>query len=157
MMKKLLRSLSGIAALLVPVALFAQAASREPAADPESASELLPVHRDTHSLEDGVLDATRGFLREDPAAFRAGLDRMEAATRRLDREADAAYDSELITYERAFHVTLDRAREFVARGDLDNAFHQFVWVQRSCLTCHQLAREQGLLPADTQGESEAQE
>lgn len=157
MMKKLPWSLPGIAALLVPLALFAQAAGRQPAADPESASERLPVHRDARSLEDGVLEATRAFLREDPAAFRAGLDRMEAATRRLDREADAAYDPDLITYERAFHVTLNRAREFVARGDLDNAFHQFVWVQRACVTCHELAREQGLLPGAAEGESEAEE
>lgn len=157
MMKKLPRSLSGIAALLVPLALFAQAASRQPAGDQESASEPSPVHRDARALEDGVLEATRAFLREDAAAFRAGLDRMDAATRRLDREADAAYAPDLITYERAFHVTLDRAREFVARGDLENAFHQFAWVQRACITCHALAREQGLLPAVAEGESKAEE
>jgi len=80
---------------------------------------------------------------------------METATRRLDREADEAYGSDLITYEMAFHVTLDRAREFAVRRDLENAFHQFVWVQRACVTCHGLAREQGLLPAvDARGDRE---
>jgi hypothetical protein len=117
---------------------------------------LQPVHRDAQALEDGVLEATRAFLREDAPAFRAEMDRMEAATRRLDREADAAYGPDLLTYEQAFHVTLDRAREFAARGDLENAFHQFVWVQRACVTCHGLAREKALLPAAAEGSSEAE-
>lgn len=144
-MRKSLRTLSVIVLLSALVVLLAHAAGDPPGE--EAVSPVLPsVHLDVRAVEEGVLEATRAFLREDPAAFRRGLDRVETATRRLDREADEAYGSDLITYEKAFHVTLDRAREFAIRGDLENAFHQFVWVQRACITCHGLAREQGLLP-----------
>lgn len=149
-MRKFSRTLTGIVLLSALVVLLARAAGDPPAE--ETVSPVPPsVHLDVRALEEGVLEATRAFLREDPAAFRRGLDRMETATRRLDRETDAAYDSDLIIYENAFHVTLDRAREYAIRGDLENAFHQFVWVQRACITCHGLARDQGLLPAVADG------
>lgn len=150
------RSLAGIAILLVPLVLFAQVAGDHPADTARSVDELQPVHVDTQALVQGVLEATRAFLREDAVAFRAGLDRVETATRELDREADAGYGSDLIIYEQAFRVTLDRARELAARGKLESAHRQFGWVQRSCVTCHGMARERGLLPVEAEGSGESE-
>jgi len=145
--------LFGLAALAVPLIVLAAAQGDQPAGEGDPAGKPLPVHRDVQALEDGVLQATRAFLREDPQGVRDSLQRIETATRRLDPEADEAYGSDLIVYEQAFHVTLDRSREFVIRGDMENGFNQFVWVQRACITCHGLAREQGLLPAADAHES----
>jgi len=145
---KLVLVLSGIVVLSVPLVLLADAGSVE---EPEG--RPAPVHRDAAALERAVLETTRAFLREEPAGVRAGLERIEASTRRLDREADAGYGSDLLIYEQAFHVTLDRAREFASRGDLENGFNQLVWMQRACVTCHGLARERGLLPPVAQSES----
>ena len=150
------RSLAGIALVLVPVALLAQATGDHPADAARSVDELRPVHLDTQALVQGVLEATRAFLREDAAAFRAGLDRVEAASRELDREADAGYGSDLINYEQAFRVTLDRARELAVRGQLESAHRQFGWAQRGCVTCHGMARDRGLYPVEAEGGGESE-
>lgn len=146
-MRRLLPVLLGTLALAASLVLLAAAQAEAPAvADPPD-GEPRPVHLDVRAIEDGVVKATLGYLREDPAEIREGLERIEASTRRLDREADETLGSDLIVYEQAFHVTLDRSREFVNRGDLENSFTQFVWLERACITCHGLARERGLLPA----------
>lgn len=105
-----------------------------------------PVHRDAVVLERSSLETVRSFLREDSVAACRALEQVEENTRRLDRLVDAAYGEELIIYEQAFHTTLDRARELAGKGRLEDAFNQFVWVQRACIVCHGIAREQGLLP-----------
>lgn len=133
--------------LLVLVAVsavvgMAQGEEEDPADRPPT------VHTDAAALEQAAVDAVRAFLREDAAAAREALDRVDGATRRLDRERDAALGDDLLTYEQAFHVTLDRAREMAGKRKLEESFNHFVWVQRACVTCHGIAREQGLLPAD---------
>ena len=113
----------------------------------ESADPPAAVHTDAAALEQAAVDTARAFLLEDAEAAREALDRVEGATRRLDRERDAALGDDLLTYEQGFHVTLDRAREMAGKQRLEEAFNHFVWVQRACITCHGIAREQGLLPA----------
>ena len=130
-------------ALLLSVAVARQSAAPDED-DPGGAPR--PVHVDAAALLEAAGEATRAFLREDAVAARAALDRMEHSTRRLDRERDAGFGSDLLTYEQAFHVTLDRSRESAGKGQLESAFNHFVWVQRACVTCHGIARDQGLLP-----------
>ena len=49
-------------------------------------------------------------------------------------------------YEEALHKVLGNTREYVVSGEMDRAFDEFTWVQRTCRNCHRLARERGLLP-----------
>ncbi len=112
--------------------------------------KLRPIHNDPQALEDAVLEALRAFLHEDAAAMRRSFDLMEESTRRIDRETDAAYGSEIINWEQGFHGTIDRGREMSGKGRLEDAFAQLVWAQRACVGCHQVARKQGSLPVSAQ-------
>lgn len=133
--------------VLMAVLVLPVPASDDPPGESTTAGgEAMPkVHLEPSELVDGAVEAVRAYLLEDAPAMRAALDRIEQATRRLDRERDEALGSDLIIYEQAFHETLDRAREASIRGQLEEAFNQFVWTQRACVTCHGIARDQGLL------------
>ena len=146
-----------ILSVLVFLAALASPAGGQPPEGESNGEELQPVHRDTVVLERSSLEAIRSFLREDPVAARRALDQVDRNTRRLDRFADAAYGEEMIVFEQAFHVTLDRARELAGKRRLEDAFNQFVWVQRSCIVCHGLARKQGLLPPLESGDAAPEE
>lgn len=113
----------------------------------EEAPDVERLHGDAKNIEQAVLDATRAFMREDSAAARKALDRLANESRELAPEDDARYGSAVLNYNRALRVTLDRARESAGKGELEPAFDQFVWVQRTCRICHGLARERGLLAA----------
>jgi hypothetical protein len=123
-------------------------ATADEAVRDEAVSETVPsIHRDARALEDATLAVTRALLREDAEAARNALDLMARHTRRLDRLEDEALGSDILSFDHGFHVTLGRSRELAGKGNLEEAFNQFVWVQRSCVGCHRLAREQGLLPS----------
>jgi len=118
----------------------------------EGASQPRPVHRDPAALVDAALQTTRAFLMEDAGAARRSLDVLKEATPPLHRERDAVYGSEILSFDQAFHVTIDRAREHSTAGRLEDAFNQYVWVQRACVSCHGMARAQGFLPQDPSAE-----
>lgn len=111
----------------------------------------IPVHEDPAELEDAVLDATRAFLRSDLVGARAALDRVETGCRRLALDEAVAYPSEIVLFDEAFHKALDVAREFSGRGLDERAFDQLRWIHKSCRTCHEIARRQGIpgTPAPT--------
>jgi hypothetical protein len=119
------------------------------AAGPQTA-ELAPVHRDGAALEHAALEVVRAFLRDDGGAAGEWLYAMEQNSRRLHPERDEALGSKIVNYDQSFHLTLDRAREVIAIGDIDRAFDQYKWTQRSCIDCHRQARQQGLLAAEDQ-------
>jgi hypothetical protein len=131
-------------ALLCAAALAGSADDAPPGTEGEV--PLQPVHADTRGLEDAVLEATAAYLHEDGAAARKALDGIAANCRVLRLEDEEALGREVVVYDGAFHTTLNRARELASRGDLEESFNQFVWVQRSCVACHRLARRAGLSP-----------
>ena len=136
--------LVGLACAAGGVASRADEAGRPPAVQatpPAAVAARIPdPHTDPRALEQAVLDATLAFLREDAAAARAALDRVEAGCQRLADRDEAA--PELRTYDRGFHSAVDIARELATRGNIDESFHHFTWVQRGCRSCHRLAREE---------------
>jgi hypothetical protein len=117
--------------------------------------KLKPIHNDAQALEEAVLEAMRAYLREDTAAMRKSFDRMEQSTRRLDREKDRAYGSELITWEQGFHGTIDRGRELSGKGKLEAACDQLMWAQKACVGCHQVARKHGLMQESSEPDAGA--
>jgi hypothetical protein len=137
------RFVLALAGLLAFVAILGADDESAPPAAPEQ--ERLRVHVDPARVEQAMFDAARAFYLERPAAARSALDRVEAGMRRLEFDDRETLGKDLQVYDRAFHKTLDLAREYAARGLQDDAFNQFVWVQRGCYTCHRIAREQGLL------------
>jgi len=135
-----LRRASGVAALLLALPLLA-VDEGDSAAPP-----VRPVHDSAKAVVEHVLGAARAFLAEDGATMRTELDALDAASPALDRERDEAYGHELLSFDQAFHITIDRARESATAGRLEDAFNQLVWVQRTCVSCHRMAREKGWLP-----------
>lgn len=99
------------------------------------------VHSDPAAIEQATLEATLGFLRADLAAARTAMDRIEKLCLRLEGDKGKGFASGVVTYDRAFHTTLDFAREFAGKGRLEDSFEQFVWIQRGCRGCHNVARD----------------
>jgi len=91
--------------------------------------------------------ATAALLRDDAAAAKQALEELDAACRRINPEEDETFGSGTRTLDQALHKVLGNTREYVGAGELDRAFDEFVWVQRTCRQCHALARERGLLPS----------
>jgi hypothetical protein len=114
------------------------------AAGPET-PEPAPIHLDAAAMEKAALEVARAFLRDDGDAAGKWLHTMEKNSRRLHPERDEAYGSKIVNYDQSFHLTIDRAREVIAIGDIDRAFDQYKWTQKSCIDCHRQARQQGLL------------
>jgi len=139
MRRRFVLASGGLAATLLAVPLLAVEGDETPA-------PARPVHRSAEELVEHTLGATRAYLAEDGATMRAELDSLNAASPPLDRDRDEAYGHEILSFDQAFHITIDRSREFATAGRLEDAFTQFVWIQRACLTCHKTAREKGLLP-----------
>jgi hypothetical protein len=100
-----------------------------------------PVHADPAQVETALLETLRAFLVEDTAAARVQLDRIEELSRRLGFDDEESRGIELVRYDQAFHLTLDRVRSLSGRGEMDEAFDQFIYVQRACVACHRIARE----------------
>jgi hypothetical protein len=132
---------------LIVICLVASAAVPESAGDGPS-SALRPVHEDGEALKQSVLRVTRAFLDEDAAQARKALDELKALSVPLDSLDDEGYGHEILSLDRGFHVTIDRAREFTTAGKMDKGFDQFVWVQRACIQCHGMARDRGLMSQD---------
>jgi hypothetical protein len=107
--------------------------------------ELEPIHEDSAAMERAALEVARAFLRDDGETAGKWLHTMEKNSRRLHPERDEAYGSKIVNYDQSFHLTIDRAREVIAISDVDRAFDQYKWTQKSCIDCHRQARQQGLL------------
>ena len=106
-----------------------------------------PVHQDAPAVEQAVLDATRAFLHDDAPAARAALDKLAASCRRMSPDEVPAWTDAVVNEDVAMHAALDRAREFAARGNVDDAVSSLVWVERTCRNCHAL-RATTTSPAD---------
>jgi len=104
----------------------------------------LPVHADAAELESALVDTVRALVRSDLVAARAALDRMEAGCRRLRPDEASPHPESVAANDRAFHATLDKAREFALRGAEDRAFEQLYWIEKACLQCHEAAPTENL-------------
>jgi hypothetical protein len=98
-------------------------------------------------MERGFVEAVGALMRDDPVAARAAVKRLQAACRRLAPEEDDTFGRGFGNLDQALHKVLGGTLEYLAAGDPEEAFNEFVWVQRSCRQCHALARERGFLPA----------
>jgi len=134
----------GIVATLV-ASLAIVGASDVPSGEDGSAPPRA-VHVDAQAVIESVLKATQAFMAEDPVGAGAALDGLKRQSPPLDRERDDAYGHEMLSFDQAFHITIDRSREYARAGHMEDSFNQFVWVQRACITCHGMAREKGFLP-----------
>src|SRR5262245_30901587 len=97
-----------------------------------------PLHVDTAALERALADTVLAVSRGDAPAMRAGLDGLERSCRRT--RDDEALPKQVLTFDTAFHLTLDRARELAGSGDIEHAAQQFCWIQGACRKCHEQAR-----------------
>jgi len=116
-----------------------------PAPAEESPDDAGPrrVHRDPEAVVASVLETTRALLAEDGHSARVAMDALNEATPPLDPDLDEIWGSEILTLDQGFHTTIDRVREYATAGRVEDAFNQFVWVERACLQCHGLVRASG--------------
>ena len=124
-------------------ALLAGAVFLADSTSPERAS----FHSDGKAVERAALEVSRALYRDDAAAARKALDSLEKLCRRLNPEEEETFGSEIVSTDRAYHLALDRTRELAGKGQAEQAFEQFFWVQRTCRACHGFARDRGMLPA----------
>jgi hypothetical protein len=108
-------------------------------------AEREPIHQDVKMTERAALKVIRAFLRDDAGDLLNWLRMMEQQIRPLDHERDGDYDQEIVSHSQSFHGTLERTRQLVAAGNIDKAFEQYKWTQRSCIDCHRKARDAGLI------------
>lgn len=101
-----------------------------------------PVHADAAALERALADTILALSRGDAPGMRAGLDGLERSCRRT--RDDEPLPKQLLTFDIAFHLTLDRARELAGAGDIEHSAQQFCWIQSACRKCHDQARKDGL-------------
>jgi len=107
-----------------------------PAASPAPAALPAPVHVDGKALENGVVEATRSFLRNDPKAAREALDAAAAACRPLAYDDVPPWPRAVVNDDMALHMALDKARELASLGQIEKAVETLVWVGRTCRECH---------------------
>lgn len=117
------------------------------ATDPPRPDPPPPFHADPRALEQAVLDATLALLREDTAAARRALDRMEEGCVRTTVEQDPTLSWQVAAWDEGFHRQLDTARERAKRGDVDGTYDTLAWLQRGCRGCHRQARLDGRMPS----------
>jgi len=106
------------------------------------------VHADGAAMKRRTLEVTRALMRDDQPAVRVALDALESACRELTPADVDVLGHRFRTLDQAMHRVLGRTKAYVDAGHLDEAFDEFVWVQRTCRQCHAESREKGLLPAD---------
>jgi hypothetical protein len=121
------------------VAVAGPGRGEEAAPEPPKAARL---HADAAELERALAETIVALSRDDAAAMRAGLDRIERACRRT--RDDEPLPKKVLTFDVAFHLTLDRARELAAAKDVEHAAQQFCWIQSACRKCHAQARQDGI-------------
>ena len=147
---------SRIGSVAILVASLTMVGSTNALPPEDESGEPRAVHADAQAVIEGVLKVTRAFMEEDSTAARAALDGLKEQSPPLLRGRDDAYGHEMLSFDQAFHVTLDRSREYTLAGRMEDAFNQFVWVQRACITCHGMARKNGFLPSLPQNSEESE-
>ena len=105
------------------------------------------VHQPGEQMERALTDTVLACLRDDAAAAFAGMERLEAACRRLSYEDVPPPSRGVLTYDQALHTALDRSKELLRTKHVTEAFDQFVWVMRACRQCHEMARRDATTPA----------
>lgn len=106
-----------------------------------------PMHADSEALLKALGETARCLAREDAACTRAALDRMEPNCARIQIQSDTRFDDRVRSADRAFHATVDRARELASAGEIAKTSQQFTWIRQTCLICHEASRRLGIGPA----------
>jgi len=104
------------------------------------------VHTDGKAMAEGVVQAFDALLREDLVAARVAIKRLQTSCRPLNREADEIFAPGFRNRDQALHKVLNGTMGYIADGEPEAAYTEFVWVTRTCRECHALARDAGLLP-----------
>ena len=131
-----------LALLVLATGLLCAAATAQ-----EDLEKSAPVHADTDRVVEAMTETLGALLRDDAAAARRALDRLDPQLRELKAEEQAHFGRDIVSYSRAVKVTLNLARETSGGGNLERTFHEFISIQKTCRVCHDFARQQGLLDA----------
>jgi hypothetical protein len=106
------------------------------------------VHAAGAAMERRTIEVTGALMREDPDAVLVALDALAAACRQLTPADVDMLGHRFRTLDQAMHRVIGRTKAYAEAGHLDEAFDEFVWVQRTCRQCHTESRRKGLLPTD---------
>jgi hypothetical protein len=106
------------------------------------------VHPRPELLRPALREIATSLMRDDVVAALAAVERLEEANPQLFIEDNEHFGPTAKNLSQALHKVLDGTKGYLHRGDAEEAFNEFVWVQRTCRSCHQKGRELGLLPAE---------
>jgi hypothetical protein len=109
--------------------------------------ERMRFHSDVEAVRSAIRSVTLAVALDDTATARKQFDRLESLCRRVPPEDDAVFSEQVVNADRAYHMALDRAREFSGIDDGEMTFEAFVGVQKVCRACHAFARDDGLWPS----------
>lgn len=135
------------AVMVTAAAVVAGTRASSPAGAPSLATPDVkaPLHADSKEMEAGLVDLTLAYSREDIRAVRAGIDRLDAACRKLD-DKDSVFPHDIVVQDMALHRVLDRGRAVLRDEGLVRFDEIAIWAVKSCGRCHAVARREGLLP-----------
>lgn len=105
------------------------------------------LHSDGKAMGQATVAVSRGLIYEDVETVRQALGELGRSSPALKVEDKEIFGKEIYDADRAFHQTLVRAREYATQGVISKMFDEYIWVQRTCLNCHEISRGQGLLAA----------
>jgi hypothetical protein len=136
---------TGVAMLLLFGGIVLATGSEAPAEGESSPAANGPMHGDPEALENAMVEAFRGALRDDVGMLATALERVQSDCRRLERDTAGDYGP-LVDIDRGYHATLDVATDAAKDDDLSVALEQLYFVYVGCRNCHVIARKNGLLP-----------
>ena len=142
---------SVVSAIVALVAVFIIAEWSPLVGTDETASEtdsfdVDRIHPDPEALMAAFLDATRAVVIGDNKGLRAALDRVQNRCARISDLDTVNYSARIKNIDKAFHTSVDVARELAGDGKTRQAYEQYLWVERGCWMCHSSARSEGLMP-----------
>jgi len=106
------------------------------------------VHPKPELLRPAMREVATALMRDDPVAALAAVEQLQEANPRLFIEDNELFGETAKNLSQALHKVLEGTKAYLHRENYDEAFNEYVWVQRTCRACHEKVRERGLLPAE---------
>lgn len=106
------------------------------------------VHAQPELIRPALSQAATALMADDVKAAIVAVEQLEATNPRLFVEDNERFGQSASNLSQSLHKVLEGTKAYLHRGDVEEAFNEFVWVQRTCRACHRQARGLGLLPAE---------
>ena len=128
--------------LLASWASFPGVVAESPGADGSESSPR--AHADPREVQRAFVDALDALLANEPKRAKLALDRVAKASPPLMPEMAKHLGKTVVGSDNSFQKLLNLAREVANQGDNAFAFRYHQGLQRTCIQCHDYARQDGV-------------